>query len=54
MGKEFRSWPGDQLCSLKLINFVVPECVEHKTGVLVSKEMSFPQKGNLRQARKDE
>lgn len=50
MGKEFQSWLGDRLCSLKFTDFVVPECVEHKAGVLVGREMSFPERGDLRQA----
>lgn len=38
MGKEFRvAWELGR-CSLKFINFGVPECVEHTTHTLVDRE----------------
>lgn len=38
MGKEFRvAWELGR-CSLKFINFGVPECVEHTTHALVDRE----------------
>lgn len=54
MGKEFQSWLGERLHSLKFTDFVAPECVEQKTGVLVGREMSFPEAGNFRQTPKVE